>query len=179
VKKTTIGIILTCVLAAAVVTLYLMFSGPRMRTQLKITPYQAVLPMMPAGVIPVVAEQPAVPSEASVAQLRNPVPHAREAIEMGRVYYGYYCSFCHGIDGRGDGPVGRSYVPVPTDLTRTRTVNLSDGALYRAMLAGVGHEPVLGYVIDTKMHWYLVRYMRHLQTLHADANDLHAPHVVQ
>jgi hypothetical protein len=179
VKKTVIIVVLVCALVAAAVALYLMFSGPRMRTQPKIMPYQAVLPTVPAGVIPVTAQQPTIPSEASVAQLRNPVPNSRETIETGQVYYSYYCVFCHGVDGRGDGPVGRSYVPVPTDLTRPRTVNLSDGALYRAMLTGVGHEPVLAYVIDPKMHWYLVSYVRYLQTSRTDANNVNATKMVQ
>ncbi len=163
-RKIAIIVVLVCAAAAGAVALYLMFSGPRMRTQPKPAPYQAVMPALPAGVIPVAGEAPTVPSEAMVARLHNPVPDAPQAIETGRVYYGYYCVFCHGADGRGDGPVGRSYVPAPTDLTSSHTAGLSDGALYRAMLTGVGHEPVLGYVIDPKMHWYLVRYVRHLQT---------------
>jgi hypothetical protein len=179
VKKIALAIVLVCALAAAGVALHLMFSGPRMRTQPKIVPYQAILPAMPAGVIPVAAKLPAVPPEASVAQLRNPLPGTKQTIETGRIYYGYYCVFCHGTDGRGDGPVGRSYVPAPTDLTAPRMVALPDGALYRAMLTGVGHEPVLGYVIDPKMHWHLVSYVRHLQAQRTDANDTSRTQLVQ
>jgi len=43
---------------------------------------------------------------------------------------------------------------------------LSDGALYRAMLTGIGHEPVLSYVIEPKARWYVVSYMRYLQSAH-------------
>jgi hypothetical protein len=78
------------------------------------------------------------------------------------MYYGYYCVFCHGETGRGDGLVGRSYVPRPTDLTAPSVQNLSDGALYGAMLAGTGHEPVLGYVVLPEALWYIVAYVRHL-----------------
>jgi mono/diheme cytochrome c family protein len=78
------------------------------------------------------------------------------------VYYGYYCAFCHGKDGHGAGPVGRSYVPAPADLTATSVQNLPDGALYQALRTGVGHAPVLDYVIDPNALWYLVHYVRHL-----------------
>jgi mono/diheme cytochrome c family protein len=172
VKKAGVVVVLVCGLAAAAVALYLMFAGPRMRTQIKLVPYQAVMPAMPSGVVPVVARPSTVPSEESVPQLRNPLPATQQTIENGRVYYGYYCVFCHGADGRGDGPVGRSYVPTPTDLRSPRVIGLSDGALCRAMLTGAGHEPVLGYVIDPKTHWYLVSYMRHLQAQHTDANSI-------
>ena len=32
-------------------------------------------------------------------------------LAIGKNVYGYYCAFCHGTDGAGNGPVGRSYVP--------------------------------------------------------------------
>ncbi len=171
-KRIGLVIVLVIALAVAIVVLYLMFVGPHMRTQIKIVPYQAVMPALPDGVLPVVVKPPAVPSEKSVTQLRNPLPATQRTIENGQVYYGYYCVFCHGVDGRGDGPVGRSYTPAPTDLTAPRVVGLSDGVLYRAMLTGAGHEPVLGYVIDPRMHWYLVSYVRHLQARHTDANNI-------
>jgi mono/diheme cytochrome c family protein len=171
-KKPGLAIVLVGGLAAAAVALYLMFSGPRMRTQPKITPYQAILPTMPAGVIPVVAKPSGVPSPGAVAQLRNPLPDTQQTREAGAVYYGYYCAFCHGEDGRGDGPVGRSYTPVPTDLALPRVTALSDGALYRAMLTGAGHEPVLDYVIDPERRWYLVTYVRQLQAQRTDAHNV-------
>jgi hypothetical protein len=170
VKKIGLAVVLLCALAGGVVALYLMFSGPRMRTQPKIVPYQAVMPSLPAGVIPVTSGTSAVPSMESATQLGNPLPVARQTIENGRVYYSYYCVFCHDENGHGNGPVGRSYVPAPTDLTSSGVTKLSDGALYRAMLTGAGHEPVLGYVIDPKARWYLISYVRYLQTGRTDAN---------
>jgi mono/diheme cytochrome c family protein len=178
-KKAAIIVVLICVAGGAAVALYLMFTGPRMRTQPKMTPYQAIMPAMPAGGAPITAQRPPVPSESSAAQLRNPLRLSQDTIEAGQLYYGYYCLFCHGDDGRGNGPVGRSYTPVPTDLTLPRVVNLSDGALYRAMLSGVGHEPVLAYVIDPELHWYLVSYMRHLQKSRTDANTVNTTNVVR
>ena len=177
----TLGIVTVLIgaLAAAAVALYLMFSGPRMRTQPKIMPYQAVLPAMPAGVVPVRLAPPTVPSQESIVQLRNPLRNTEQTRQTGGIYYGYYCVFCHGADGRGDGPVGRSYAPAPTDLTLPRVAALSDGALYRAMLTGVGHEPVLAYVIDPRMHWYLVSYVRYLQAQRTDANDTNTTNLVR
>jgi mono/diheme cytochrome c family protein len=163
-KKIAGGIGLVIGVVIAVVALYLMFSGPRMRMQPKIVPLQAQMPATPPGVAPVFIGPPAAPSVEAAAQLRNPLPDTDHTRQTGRVYYGYYCAFCHGRTGRGDGPVGYSYTPAPTELALPRVQTLSDGALYRAMLTGIGHEPVLDYVIEPKARWYIVSYVRDLQS---------------
>ncbi len=162
----TFGILMLLAGAAVVgaVTLYLMFSGPRMRIQPKIVPSQAQMPATPQGVVTVSIDLSTVPSLEAAAQPRNPLPDTGHTRRTGQVYYGYYCTVCHGPAGRGNGAVGVSYTPAPTDLTSSPVQVLSDGALYRAMLTGIGHEPVLGYVIDPKQRWYVVSYIRHLQS---------------
>jgi mono/diheme cytochrome c family protein len=50
--------------------------------------------------------------------------HARsgEAVsavaEAGKGYYQEYCASCHGVDGRGDGPMATQLQSAPPDLTR-------------------------------------------------------------
>ncbi len=163
-KKIAAGLILIIAAVVAAVALYLMFSGPRMRVQPKLVPLQAQMPPLPQGIVPVSVELSAVPSVQAAVQLRNPLPDTDHTRQTGRVYYGYYCAFCHGQTGRGDGPVGNSYTPVPTDLTLPRVQTLSDGALYRAMLTGIGHEPVLDYVVDPNARWYIIRYVHTLSS---------------
>jgi mono/diheme cytochrome c family protein len=149
-------------LAAAGGLFYLMFVNPRMRVQDKATPYRAVVPRLPEQVVPV--EAVAAPEPLALeAQGPNPQPDTEQTRRIGQVHYGNYCLFCHGRDGRGDGPVGRSYVPTPADLTAAPVQSLSDAALYHAMLTGVGHEPVLPYVILPDAPWYIVRYVRSLR----------------
>jgi hypothetical protein len=137
---------------------YLMFVNPHMLTQNKATAYRAIVPLLPPQIVPTEAvAAPAIPP-----QQNNPLSDTPQTRQIGQIYYGYYCLFCHGADGRGDGPVGLSYVPTPADLTAPPVRNLSDAALYRAMLAGVGHHPVLPYVILPEAPWYIVIYVRHL-----------------
>jgi len=148
---------LVILLAVAGYVLYLMFSGPRMRVQPKILPYQALLPAVPEGIMPVAWTQ-----TPNLESMRNPVADTEATRRIGQAYYRDYCAFCHGQAGHGDGPVGRSYVPTPTDLTTPAVRGLSDGALYRGMLAGIGHTPVLGYVVDPNAPWSIIRYVRTL-----------------
>ena len=150
---------LVMVLAVAGYVLYLMFSGPRMRVEPKILPYQALLPAVPEGVMPVAWTQ-----KPSLESVSNPVADTEAARRLGQAYYRDYCQFCHGQAGHGDGPVGRSYVPTPTDLTMPTVRGLSDGALYRGMLTGIGHTPVLDYVVDPNAPWFIMRYVRTLSS---------------
>ena len=54
--------------------------------------------------------------------MKNPLPERQDVRDRGRVYYNYYCVFCHGDNGQGDGPVGYSYMPAPTDLHAPKIV---------------------------------------------------------
>lgn len=54
---------------------------------------------------------------ASAADKTNPLPAADEG-NMGRRYYERYCSACHGMDGRGQGPVASALRTPPADLTQ-------------------------------------------------------------
>jgi hypothetical protein len=160
IKPAVLAAAFVVVLAVAGVVLYLMFSGPHMRVQPKLRPYEALLPAAPAGTVPVWAV-----GAQHLPTARNPLDNTERTHRIGHAYYNNYCAFCHGKAGHGDGPVGQSYVPTPTDLTTPAVQGLSDAALYRALFAGVGHAPVLGYVIDPNAPWYIVAYVRSLPPL--------------
>ena len=153
-----IAVPLVIILAVGGYVLYLMFSGPHMRVEPKILPYQALFPAVPEGITPVAWTQ-----TPNLESTRNPVADTERTRRIGRAYYSDYCAFCHGQAGHGDGPVGRSYVPTPTDLTTPAIRGLSDGALYRGMLTGIGHTPVLDYVVDPNAPWYIIHYVRSLR----------------
>lgn len=146
---------------------YLVFTGPRMKHDIKLGPFQAVPPTLPQGVVPVNVPPWTLPDAAQAEKLGNPLAATAENIARGRTYYGYYCGFCHGADGAGDGPVGRSYVPAPRPLRGDGLKVYSDGQLLRRMLTGEGHFPVLERVVHSEHRWYLVLYLRYLS--HAGA----------
>jgi mono/diheme cytochrome c family protein len=41
-----------------------------------------------------------------------------EAVRVGHQYFVRYCSACHGVEGRGDGPAASALQPPPANLTR-------------------------------------------------------------
>jgi len=141
---------------------YLLFTGPRMRDQILIKPFQAQMPSMPAGTLPVVDTISPVPDEKQAKLLTNPLDKTPENYARGEVYYGYYCVFCHGNKGAGDGPVGYSYVPAPADLRTSKVQAMSEGQLLRSSLTGIGHDPVLKKVVPPEHRWYIELYVRSL-----------------
>jgi hypothetical protein len=159
--KKLIPLLLIPPLLVAALFGFVLYEGPRMKVQHHIRDFQMSLPNIPAGTQPVhPLEQ--LPSTAQAAQLKNPLPNNADNLARARVYYTYYCVFCHGDGGAGDGPVGQSYLPRPADLRLGKIAAYRDGDLLRAILTGVGHEPVLERVVVPEHRWYLVLFVRSL-----------------
>ncbi len=118
------------------------------------------MPVTPAKTVPVKDIFEPLPSKEQVQKLVNPRDANEGNIAKGKVYYGYYCVFCHGDKGDGFGPVGYSYIPVPSDLRSPKVRAMSDGEVLYSMLTGTGHAPMLQRIIPSEYWWYLVLYTR-------------------
>ena len=138
------------------------FFGPRMQVQPYYLPFETEMPMPPEGIVPIEI-WPSLPPENPMTEA-TPPETTEENLKRGRIYYHYYCLFCHGVTGDGNGPVGQSYMPAPTNLHSDKVQQAGDLELLRAMLTGRGHEPVLERVVPPDHRWHLVLYLRHLET---------------
>lgn len=141
---------------------YVLYKGPRMTVQHHIRDYQMIMPARVPGTVTVVPPV-RLPSAREAARVKNPLQPGAEALRRGKIYYQYYCVFCHGDSGAGDGPVGQSYIPRPADLRTGKVAGYNDGALLRSMLTGIGHEPVLEQVVAPQHRWYLALFVRSLR----------------
>lgn len=133
--------------------------GPHMKIQPSVKPYKQQMPAMPAGTVPVQGRSDTF-TAAQAKLTANPLKATSANLDAGKIYYGYYCLMCHGTDGRGNGPVGQSYIPKPADLTSSATQGLSDAELYSRMLTGIGHSPVMEQTVLPEHRWPLVLYIR-------------------
>ncbi len=161
-KKFIVSIIALIVVLSGVIIAYLLFTGPRMYVQPYIRAFQAQMPSTPPGTIPVVNLFEPLPTKDEAKKLTNPVAKTSENYARGKIYYGYYCAFCHGDKGEGFGPVGYSYNPVPADLRTAKVQSMFDGELLYLMLTGIGHAPMLERIVLPEYRWYLVLYVRQL-----------------
>lgn len=118
----------------------------------------AVLALAVVGSRAVVeAANAAPPAEAAV---RNPIAATDESIELGRRLYAANCSSCHGLSGRGDGPLVSRPVPLQP-LTATVPLR-SDGQLTWTIATGLaGTEmPAFAGLLSEDDRWHLINYLR-------------------
>lgn len=136
-----------------IVALLLLFSGPRMRFQPSVQAFEEIMPYPPEDAVEFYRAQ------FDTVNLAFPAA-STENLEKGWTYFTYYCSFCHGYDGRGNGEVGKSYMPKPADLSSAKVRNYTNGKLYLATFNGTGHSPVLERVVPYDHRPYILLFIR-------------------
>ena len=138
------------------VILYLMFSGPRMRIQPNLRTYKFSMIQSPQNSVPTGKYI----IDVNTLNVVDSIKPTAQALRTGKVFYGYYCAFCHGENGDGYGPVGYSYIPAPTNLRKIGLKEYSDSQVYSKMVTGTGHSPMLTRIIPQDYGWYIVTYIR-------------------
>ena len=95
----------------------------------------------------------------------NPIPANNESITAGTELYTTYCAPCHGITGKGDGPVGVTLNPRPADLTVHAIPGVhTDAQLYEWITNGFpgSRMPAFGSKLSDTDRWNLVNFIRTL-----------------
>lgn len=148
----------------------LLITGPHMSVTPHLRTFQNNLPCPDSCSVPVEAMS-TWQNEGSY----GPVAMNQKNLLNGKRCYELYCQFCHGQEGIGDGPVGRSYVPRPMNLRSETVQSMSDSAIYEKMLVRVGHavitgkdtSQVLNYIVPPWYRWYIVAYVKSLGRSHS------------
>jgi mono/diheme cytochrome c family protein len=91
----------------------------------------------------------------------NPVALSRESVATGGRLYRIYCSPCHGVSGKGDGPVTPRFIP-PPDLGSPQIQGRTDGHLSHYIGYGGAVMPAYGEALSVTERWHLVNYIRSL-----------------
>ena len=99
-------------------------------------------------------------------RITNPLaPNDTVALRAGKVMFDRHCMVCHGVTGKGNGPiVGPGKFPFAPDLTLPVSVGRSDGYLYAIIRAGRGLMPAYGTRMNHLERWATVMYVRQLQS---------------
>jgi mono/diheme cytochrome c family protein len=114
---------------------------------------------MPVGTVPVKGNTMKMDNMSEGGKVKNPERATKASIERGRERYKIYCFVCHGATGRGDGPVGKKYVP-PTDLTSAYVQNKSAGEIFYAITyGGLGIMPKYNDAIEPEDRWHIANYI--------------------
>jgi mono/diheme cytochrome c family protein len=96
------------------------------------------------------------------AMLKNPLPNTEGIVAEGKVLYTNFCFPCHGIEGRGDGPVGMVYKGV-ANLAGGQVASATEGHLFYVITHGRGRMWPHDKQISVEDRWKIVRYVQTLQ----------------
>ena len=100
------------------------------------------------------------------ATMLNPVPPDEVSLQRGTVLFSVHCAPCHGLTGRGNGPIVNYWKPVarrPADLTADRFNQYPDSLLYQVITQGVGGMPPLRENMNERQYWDVINFVRTLQ----------------
>ncbi len=92
--------------------------------------------------------------------LVNPIGKSPESLARGRQMYEIHCLVCHGAQGRGDGPVGRKFVPQPMELNLDYVQLQPDGQLFYTISHGSIAMPFYRQAIAAEDRWHLVNFIK-------------------
>ncbi len=140
------------------------FMPGRMRETPAIRPYEKPLLIMEQGVIPFEGGE-AVYRSAHGKKLKSPIARGEPtSIKWGRTLYFTYCAQCHGKYHDGNGTVGQSFHPLPTDLRSIKVQTLPEGVLFKEISYGVpnGRQPPLATTIEVMDRWRIIAYLKSL-----------------
>ena len=146
--------------------LFLLFCGcnyARMYDQESVRTYETPLPAMPAGTIPIQGGTGPL-KMAAAKDLRNPLPRDPDSVEQGEQAYQYFCLQCHGPLADGNGIVGQSFAPLPTDLKGKAVQSQTDGELFIKISLGFRRHPPLASTVSEEGRWAVVNFIRDLET---------------
>jgi len=133
----------------------------RFKDQEALRAYKVEMPQMVEGTIPV-KDSIQVLRMTKPDDLRNPLPITRETVAMGRERYEYFCVMCHGAKADGDGTVGQSFSPLPTNLASPYVQKQKDGELFHKIYFGFRRHPALIYTVAGNDRWLIINYIRSL-----------------
>jgi mono/diheme cytochrome c family protein len=142
------------------------FKFGRMWQTPAVRPYENPILVMDDDAVPVHGGE-SVYRASDPLQLQSPLD-ARdpEIIKQGQVVYATFCQQCHGINHDGQGTVGQSFAPLPTDLRSPRVQQTVDGLMFKEISFGVdrpgARQPALATTIFPEDRWKVVHYVKSL-----------------
>ncbi len=100
---------------------------------------------------------------ASASILVNPIAPDEASLMQGKVVYEQNCLACHGVQGRGNGPLGLTLNPRPTDFA-IHVNQHSDEALFNWISQGVPGTAMQGFAdkLTETQRWHVLNYIQAL-----------------
>jgi mono/diheme cytochrome c family protein len=140
------------------------FRYGRMRETPAVRPHEEPLILMEAGVVPVSGGEALLRATPGPA-LKSPLAlEDANVISRGKAVYFTFCAQCHGPNFDGNGTVGQSFMPLPTDFRAPAVQNKPAGDLFKSVSYGIpdGRQPALETTIPIDDRWRVVAFVKSL-----------------
>ncbi len=150
--------ILICSLMATACNDWRMWETPAVK------PHEAPLLIMDEQTVPVSGSEITY-RMADGKNIPSPVaPDDAAALRAGEIGYLTYCAQCHGRYHDGNGTVGQSFSPLPTDLRSDKIQAQTDGEIFKTISYGSmnGRHPALATTIAIPERWTITAYIKSL-----------------
>ncbi len=96
-------------------------------------------------------------------ELKNPLVPSYEVMTRGKHVFENFCAHCHGLKGRGDGPVARAFPSFSFPVASQSAYALKDGTLFHIITWGRNLMPSHSSQLSQADRWQLIYYLRDLQ----------------
>jgi mono/diheme cytochrome c family protein len=140
------------------------FRYGRMRETPAVKPHEEPLIRMEGGVVPVSGGEAVLRATPGPA-LKPSLPlEDANVIARGQAVYFTFCAQCHGLNYDGNGTVGQSFQPLPTDLRSSAVHTKPAGELFKSVSYGIpgGRQPPLETTITIDDRWSVVAFAQSL-----------------
>jgi mono/diheme cytochrome c family protein len=142
------------------------FRYGRMRETPAVKEHEEPLLIMEEGLVPVRGGEAPLRA-AKDDKLMSPLPLKDPGVVLaGKKGYFTYCAQCHGPNHDGNGTVGQSFYPLPTDLRSLKVQSKPEGAIFKSISYGVAgtRQPAMAATIRIDDRWRIVAYLKSLGT---------------
>jgi mono/diheme cytochrome c family protein len=140
------------------------FRYGRMRETPAVRPLEEPPIWLEAGIVPVSGGDAllhAIPGPV----LKSPLVMADAEVALrGKAVYFTFCAQCHGLNYDGNGTVGQSFMPLPTDIRAAAVQSKPPGNLFKSISYGIpdGRQPPLATTITVDDRWSVVAFVKSL-----------------
>ncbi len=132
-----------------------------MMNQPSIKPQEGEMTPFPERSVPVGGYPTQAKNRLELYRLANPVSVTPDSIERGRQFYTIFCVPCHGVEGKGDGPVGKKFPVPPMDLTNEFIQHQTfDNWIFATITFGGKLMPSYRNDLHPNERWDVVNYVR-------------------
>src|SRR3954464_11862708 len=92
-------------------------------------------------------------------ELTNPFHPTPQVLEKGKSLYQIYCAVCHGVAGKGDGPISTK-IPPPPSYKSERIWQYPPGRFFHVITMGANKMPSYAVQIAPAERWLIITYIR-------------------